>query len=1011
MVVSPTLAAGLLALALFPSAGATPRLLPEDLSIRTWTRQNGLPDDSVTALIQSRDGFLWVGTARGLARFDGVAFVPIPPPNRETRAALSVTALYEDARGCVWVGSQSNGLFRCDDRVLSAAPLPQRSITSIAEDAAGALWFGTSDGLDRWVDGHLTRYGTKDGLPSEFVSSVHVARSGTVWITTHGGMCQFIQGKIQPFHFQIDSPGRSPEALGVYEDRRGNLWAFGDTYLVNLTEGKHLNHFAGGEASSSLRIWSLCEGHGGELWIGTSGKGLYCYADDRFVPITLRNSLASDIRSLCEDREGNLWLGAYQGGLMRLQPRNARVLDATAGLSSQPPVCLASDQQRRMWIGFDQDGCYFGKGSQFEKLTDGGSDALSLISSICVSANSNVWIATPGEGLFRLDRARLLRYTTADGLADDAISAVAADQDGAIWASEAGGGLQRINDQDIKHFGEGDGLPARTAAALLPSRGGLWVGFVDGGVVREAAGSFRTIVTAGALGGRTVTALNEDGAGRLWVGAADGVFGCVDRERFQSWKLRASSEEASIIGILADEEAGLWLATERSIYHLAQAEVARLLAGQTTFRPQLVFSPEFDMGAPLRAGWPRAARSADGKLWFAMAAGVVTVDLRGAVYDAPPPQVLIDDISVDGAALTLGAVRELETNGHAPPIRLPSALRSLEIAFTAPSFSAPERVRFRYRLDGFDPEWVEAGASRTVHYGRLPYGTYRFRVQAGLPDQGWLGHNVEFRFLIPTPLWRRPWALALYVVVSAAAIAGAVRLLALRRLRSRLAALHAQQAMERERMRIAQDMHDEIGSKLTKISFMSERAKGELQGQDDVGRKLSSISNTSRELLQSLDEIVWAVNPRNDTLEHVVAYLGQYASEYLQNTSVECELKIPRGLPERTFSAEARHNIFLAFEEALNNALKHGRARRVSIEMRVSAGHIEIVLNDDGCGFDPALAGAVSGPGDRLGNGLRNMRQRLAALGGRCDIRSRPGQGTTVTLSIPLPPALNGGGR
>jgi signal transduction histidine kinase len=291
-----------------------------------------------------------------------------------------------------------------------------------------------------------------------------------------------------------------------------------------------------------------------------------------------------------------------------------------------------------------------------------------------------------------------------------------------------------------------------------------------------------------------------------------------------------------------------------------------------------------------------------------------------------------------------------------------------------------------------------------VRYLSLPYGPYTFRVEAGRADQTWFENGASFQFLIPTPIWRTPWALAAYIVIGLIFVAGVARLILARRYRHRLAALAAQQAMERERMRIARDMHDEIGSKLTKISFMSERAKRDLEGQEALARKLDSIAGTSRELLQTLDEIVWAVNPHNDTLEHLAAYLGQYATEYLQNTAVECELHIPRGLPHHPLSAEARHNLFLAFEESLNNALKHGHPTRVRVDMRLAPSRFEIIVEDNGGGFDPAEAGA--GPngasaGSR-GDGLQNMRQRLDLLGGQCTIQSRPGHGATVILSVPL---------
>jgi signal transduction histidine kinase len=405
-------------------------------------------------------------------------------------------------------------------------------------------------------------------------------------------------------------------------------------------------------------------------------------------------------------------------------------------------------------------------------------------------------------------------------------------------------------------------------------------------------------------------------------------------------------------------------------------------------------------------GWPRAAKAADGKLWFGMANGMVTLDPRRFATDLAALPVLIESVVVNGDALPYSLTRDLGARTNtAALVRLPSQMRSLEIQFTTLSFSAPEKIRFRHRLDGFESDWVN-GAERKADYGRLPFGRYTFRVQAGNSGE-WLDQPTSLSFLIPTPLWRTDWALAGYALAAAALVAGGARLAFTRRLRLRLAVLAAQQATERERMRIAKDMHDEIGSKLTKISFMSERAKGELEGQDAVASKLDSIALTSRDLLQSLDEIVWAVNPQNDTLEHLAAYLGHYTTEYLQNTSVECELHIPQILPHHPLSADTRHNVFLAFEETLNNALKHGRAPRIRVDMQAGPAGFEIKVQDNGCGFDADAVLSANQNGDatpdkRGGNGLRNLQQRLADVGGQCRIQSRPGQGTVVSLSVPL---------
>lgn len=994
----------------FVEAESTVTTFPQDLTVHAWTKQQGLPDDSVTSVLQTRDGYLWVGTSSGLARFDGLRFAMMWPLNLKSNRAISITALCEDSQGNLWIGTQDNGLFCYQDGVVNPCRrhdgFNAMTINSIAEDTTGALWIGTPSGLARFEGSSLTRFTSADGLPNDFVSNVHVARSGTVWITTRGGICQFRNNKLEPVQFQTDGPGRNPESLGVYEDRRGKLWAFGDTYLVNLTDNKHLNHFGSRDAVST-RIWSLCEGHNGELWIGTSGKGLYCFFDNRFLPVTLHNGeITSDVRAICEDRQGNLWLGTHGDGLVRLQARNVSVIDPSAGLPNRPPVCLAITTEGRAWVGFEQAGLYEGSSGNFSQFL-GPPNLQNQISSICVSRNSNLWVGTVGAGLYCVAKQGTMHLTSADGLADNVIVSVAAETDGSIWVGTASR-LHRISNGVIESFGDAGDLPNRPATAIFAvGKSEVLLGFEDGSVFRESRGQFHKVLAAKTMDSRPIRALFEDATGRIWIGTA-GNLSCISANRFFDWKLPSGANDKGVFGIIGAEDGDLWFSTEQSVYSVAQKEISAWLSNQSPFRPQLVFRSESAPNASKSFGSPRAMRSQSGTLWFATDSGVVTIDSAKATVDSTEPPVLIEDILVNGQP-----VREPQKkwpSANTPlPARFPSNVRSLDIRFTALDLSAPEKISFRHRLEGSDSDWVtDADLTREVHYPLLTYGSYTFHVQAGSADRQWFDKEATFSFIIPTPIWRTQWALAAYIIAGLILTGALARLVLARRYRHSLAVLAAQQAMERERMRIARDMHDEIGSKLTKISFMSELAKRELKEQNVATQKLDSIAGTSRDLLQTLDEIVWAVNPHNDTLEHVAAYLGQYATEYLQNTAVECELHIPRGLPHRPLSAEARHNLFLAFEESLNNALKHGKAGHVRIDMQVGSLEFNITIEDNGCGFNPevgdSLPGRTSASNGRNGNGLRNMRQRLELLGGRCTIRSKPGHGTTVTLSVPLSP-------
>jgi signal transduction histidine kinase/ligand-binding sensor domain-containing protein len=1015
-----------LALGLEPAAWAGPKLLLEDLSVRTWTKEEGLPDNSVTAVLQTRDGYFWVGTMGGLARFDGVRFVVFAPVPARSNEVVRVSALFEDSVGRLWVGSQGEGLLCYADGVVrrfAGNPgLCDQTITSIAEDAAGTLWVGTPLGLNCLKGEQVDRFTVKDGLPNDFVSSVHFSRSGVVWITTSGGMCQYKEGQLLPLPLETDIRGRSPLYLGVYEDRQGNQWAYGDTYLVRIDkqsgEGRRLNYFHSGD-TSSMRIWSLCEGSRGQLWIGTSRQGLYCFTDDKLVQLTLREGqLPGDVRALFEDREGDLWLGTDGGGLVRLQPRSVRMLDAHVGLPGGPAVCLAFGPAGQSWVGFEHGGLYSGSVDRFEPGTADGGLGLQNLVSCLGSAGSTLWVGTLGAGLYSIRGPRVLHFTTADGLADDTILALAAEPDGAVWAGTRSGVLHRLT------WGRGTGLSAAGAlsgdpiTALLPAReGGIWVGTADGGVWRFARGQFRRWDGTEALAGKAVRALYEDASGHLWIGTAGNQLACVAGGRCWKWFEEPRSVEDSVTGILGCENGDLWFATGRGINRVTGSETKAWLAGQSALRPQVFFETEAPAQATMAHGWPRALRAPDGRFWFATAAGVVTFDPLGLEPEQAPPPVRLEAILVNDQALNLAALgvsggrgreqRPPWPSADGMPLQLPAKLRSLEIQYTAFCFAAPDRVRFRHKLEGFDADWGEPTNERRVRYGRLPNGTYRFRVMSCSAAGVWNEADTGFDFVIPAPAWRSWWALGLYGVAATGLVAGTARLVSYRRLRRRLARLAQEQAMQRERMRIAQDMHDEIGSKLAKISYISERAKGELQDHKPVAGRLEAIANTSRDLLQSLDEIVWAVNPHNDTLEHLAAYLGQYVTEYLQNTALQCELHIPRSLPHQPLSAEVRHNLFLAFEEALSNALKHGGASHVRVAMATGPSGFEITVTDNGCGFDAAAAEhtAEAGVADRTrrgGNGLWNMRQRLADVGGQCTVSSRGGGGTTVMLSVPL---------
>ncbi|MBE0544603.1 MAG: ATP-binding protein [Verrucomicrobia bacterium] len=977
-------------------------------AIRSWSVAEGLPADSVTAIIQTRDGYLWVGTSAGLVRFDGVRFTAFPLPGVGENTAVRVTALCEDAAGSLWVGTQQEGLFRREaawSRQFSRHDgLHEDGVTSLAADAAGNLWIGTRSGLNRW-DGHaFTSFTSRDGLADQNISGVHVARSGAVWITTRSGMYRFLEGRLQPYEFQTDSQGRRPEFLGAYEDRRGNLWAFGDTYLINLAEGKRFNYFRGAEAAA-VRIWSLCEGRDGRLWIGTSGRGLFCFDDNKFQPVTLSElRWPYDVRVIYEDREGNLWLGTSGGGLIQLRPQTIHTVRAEQGLPPGAATCFAVDASGRVYVAPATGGVFVGEAGRFERFNPGGGFELqSVVTTLWAGPDDTLWIGTLGDGLYGVRQGRAMHLTTAHGLGDNTVLTVCTTTNGNVWLGTRAGTVHQFTDTALHNYDREHGLPGSPITALLPAwDGGLWLGTQDGLLLRGEAERFEVVPMDWPVAHRPILSLHESGRASLWVGSDGAGVACRLGQRWRVWNGLSGLPHDVVAGVSEDSDGNIWLATGAGISRVVRTAIREAMVTDIPLPARRALDSKLAFGPLPTFGWPRVVRSPDGKLWFATPQGVLTLNPRGAASEAAPLPVHVETVSVNGQPLSAlpraSGVDKL-------PVRLPLELRVLDIEFTALSLAAPEELSFRHKLEGFDSDWVEAGPERRVHYSRLPYGQYQFRVAARKADGVWTEAAAPFAFIVPTPLYLTSWAIGLYVVLVAGLMVGAIRVVSHRRFRHALARLEQQQSLERERMRIAQDMHDEIGSKLSKISFVSEHLKVDVAPSGPLADKIESIASTSRELLQTLDEIVWAVNPRNDNLEQLADYLGQYALEYFQSTSVECELRLPRKLPHHPLSAELRHNLFLTFEEALNNVLKHSGASKVKVEMTLAPARFEINLTDNGRGFAAAAAlnPPVPGPrGQRVGNGLLNMRQRLAAIGGRCLVESRSGEGTTVRLHIPM---------
>lgn len=963
-----------------------------------WKRDDGLPDNSVNCLLQTADGYLWVGTEGGLVRFDGVRFTPMALPPMTSNAVDRISALCEDRDGNLWIGSEeggvilySHGTFR---RLTTRDGLLDNSISSLAVDSQDRVWVGSQQGLCRYNGPRFIEVRAPDGSSLGVVSSIHSARAGNLWITTRSGIYQSEGGGIVPFQFdQALAEARNISILGVYSDHHGNVWAYGDTFLLNLNQRARFNYFRSSDPSSS-RVWTLFEQRDGEMWIGTGGRGLFCFRGDKFEPLPVNALLMhQDVRAILEDREGDLWVGTYGDGLVRLKARRMWDFAGEQGLPNLPATALCLAPDHRVWVGFDGGGLYAGQEKQFERLQFGSPlDSEDFVSALCADGRGNVWVASRGNGLYAVKNNKAVSYGLSAGLADEDVLSLAPQPGGGVWLGAASGSIQYLEENHLTTYGAAQGLPGQAVTCLLVRRDGvLAAGFAGGGLAVRDGDHF---VPQLAAEGRKmfVNTLLEDAEGRLWIGSSGGGLGCLVSGNVQWLTTSEGLPDDRVLQLASDNEGNLWCGFPEGIYEMRHETIASWNGGPAMVLPLALYGRERRSVSPARLGGSSALKTPDGRLWFATANGLIAVGPRDAHPNMLPPPVVIESVKVDGRPPP-GWFPE---SGAAAEIRLRPGTRSLDVTYTVLSFVAPDRVKSKFRLDHYDADWVEGGPDRHAHYGQLAPGSYEFHVIACNEDGVWNDQGASLRILALTPFWRRWWFATAATLALGALVAAGVRYLMLRRLRRSLQQSEQQRAMEKERSRIARDMHDEIGSKLTRISFLSALAKSGPRESPETAQQLEGISRASLELLATLDELVWAVNPRNDNLEHLASYLCQYASDYFQNTATECRIDLQPELPHCPLSSEIRHNLFLAFEETLNNVLKHSKATIVQIRLISYNGSFEITVEDNGCGFDPVAQAEA-------GNGLSNIHQRLKDIGGQPSLQSRPGRGTCVRLVLALP--------
>jgi signal transduction histidine kinase/ligand-binding sensor domain-containing protein len=1008
-----------------------------DYLVDPWNTDDNLPSSTVTSIVQTKDGYLWVGTYNGLARFDGTRFVTFDPVNTPALSQSRVQGLFLDANGTLWINtfkggltSYLNGIFRAEwpdvnpfdqhttlvhsttnlvmfvtqsgavlrknplatnqDWTVVTQPANARALFNCA-DGAGTLWFITRDKhILQFVDGAFKELPNDGGLPGGHINTLAADKHGIVWA---GADHEIARWNGKQFEDRSPTNGKTEiQPMQLFPTSSGALWVLngdrlrkieGRTWVTEATRWRGLLGPAAG------RAMGVHEDRDGGLWFNHYGNGLFhILPDGQYQRLTTQNGLPDDrVGAWFQSSDGSIWAGVDHGGLARLHDRRFHVIGTGEGLPARTALSVCGDTNGEVLIGTAGGGlCALQKG-EISRVSVGTNDSANYVFAIAPRPDGGAWLsASEGEDLYEYTNGHIQKFSwDVHG-----IKSILLDRQGRVWMGlKAGIAWWAGNERQIVNSSTNGVLPAFRALAQAPD-GTIWAGADDGTLFRCSPEKLEAFRASDELAGQPIYSLHADSSGTLWAGTFRG--GLV---RFQNGKFsRITAKQGLPVGIISqileDDQGRLWLGTHRGIYCVSKQSLNACINGSAGSVDYIAYDRHDGLPALECSDryQPAAWHAPGGKLWFSTVGGAVWVNPDELIAKSSPPPVLLEEFNVDGKAEPIKADK----------IIIPPGRQQYDFRFTALNFDSGDRSQFRYQLEGYSG-WSEADKQRTAHFGPLPPRDYKFHVIACNNYGVWNQTGATVNFTVKPYFYQTTSFLVLVCASVLGGVAYGVRRMAMIKYRRKLAQIEQEHAIERDRARIAKDIHDDVGAGLTQITLLTELAR---RNPDQTDANLERITQSARNLTKAMDEIVWAVDPQHDTVAGLMDYISAYAEDYLRVAEVRCRMDLPVDLPATHVNAELRYNLFLALKEALNNIVKHAHATEVHLRLQLEPDAFTLTIEDNGCGFPEQKNGDTTNGNNRIGSGsgLINLKKRLTAIGGRCEIHSEAGRGTRVSMTV-----------
>lgn len=1014
-----------------PVAGAAPWRFPTDLSVRTWNVQDGLPLTTVEAVLQTRDGYLWFGMNDGLCRFDGTSFQVFDPRNTPALPVSYITALAEDRDGSLWVGSAGGGLARLQEGVFErfahAQGLTNEQVKALHLAADGRLWIGTDGGgiFVRHPSGQFQAYGERDGLPSPFVDGLTDDAQGTLYAALREEGPFRLEGN-RFVAVPLVPPVASGSGFALTRSPAGQVWLGTQRGVYQLTN----DHFRRWEEPASLVghdplvAWPVNER---EVWVGTA-QGLVRWMDGSWTPYPIGGGSSGRFaRAFTIDQEGNLWKSTEGGGLIQLRRTKVVTLGTRDGLPGDEVTSVLEARDGSLWVGTSRGLSHFVDG-QIKRFTKSDGLPDDFIFSLLEDRDGTVWISTRLGGLARYRDGRFEPLPADDLEPARKTWCLYGAQDGSVWAGSSAGAFQYRDGRRVQHLRGPGALSNDDVRAILEDRQGqLWIG-TSYGLNRIANGKSESFtVLPGTEAIEVVVALYLDSQGDLWIGTATrGLFRYRDGH-FVQFSTRNGLVSNSVLSILEDVSGHLWIGTSRGILRISKDSLESVAQDPTRVADVQVLGRADGLRTDECTGTiqPVSLRDRQGRLWFATAAGLATVDPGSLVANPRPPVVHIEYLALESpdsapriqARVRSGGYRDVEagygradapvSSTHRPTVFTATGVETfwvppnqphIEFQYVGLSFVSPASVSYRFKLENYDTSWVDAGHRRAAYYTRVPPGHYTFRVQATSRDGATSEPGAVLNIVVLPAWWQTAWVRIIALVAILGSVMGIYTRHVRRLERERTSAAEFSrrllQSQEEERARVAGELHDGLGPELQLIRNRSDLALQRHDPNATLARELIAISATAGRAIEGVRTLARALRPPELDqlgLTQALRWLGKSTAEGIHGR-LESRIDEIDGLLTR----DRELHFYRIAQEALSNAIKHSAAGEISLEAERRNDGIHLSVFDNGEGFGP-VADDARAPG----SGLKTMHERAAILGGTLEIRTESGVGTRLTLFVP----------